>query len=463
MRKSSILYLLTGFILTLGVLSFFSWMSYQRLNAMISYSDQVEKTFRIMNAMEGLSRVVADAETSVRGYVITGDSIYLEPLKRAQLEMPHLIDTLRELVKDNTVQKSRLGLVRNAAILRIQLLENSIALVDNGVFDSVKTSHMMKGRSHMASFHLGIQQMMEQEQQMLQESYQQKNFYQSIAPPMFKRVFLLVGIVFLVLLVLLVREFLQRLRFQHELQVQLMALHQSNAELTQLAFAASHDLQEPVRKIRTFLDRLIIKQRDLLNEDGRHMINRIDHSARRLQGMLEDVSNYMNLIDSDEEKVPVSMIRLLEEVREGLKEQITEKKATLHIGQLPEMKAYPQQVRILFRALLDNALKYSKPGMAPVIDIIATEREGSRLGEAIPHLDKTYDVVMVKDNGIGFDNEFREKIFHLFRRLHTQEKFGGKGIGLATCQRVMANHNGFILADAKPGEGASFTLFFPRD
>ncbi|KIC90869.1 hypothetical protein HY58_07465 [Flavihumibacter sp. ZG627] len=463
MKNPSFIYLLIGFILTLTVLIFFTISSYERLNTMISYSDQVEKTFRVMNKMEGLNSLMKEAETAVRGYIITRDSIYLEPLTIAKNEIPATFEEVKKLVADNDVQRTRMGLIQNAARMRIQVLESSVHMVNAEAYDSVKNDHMMQGRNLMESFKLGMNKMMEYEQKQLVDNYQQKDIYQRMAPTMFRWVFGLVGLAFLILFILLLREFFKRLKYQEELQLQLMALKQSHAELTQLAFAASHDLQEPVRKIRTFSDRLIYKQKEKLDEDGKKILQRIDVSARRLQGMLEDVSGYMNLIDSREEKKLVSVKKIIEEVRDNFRDSISQKNAMITIGNMPELWVYPAQVRSMFRAFIDNALKYSKTGQSPAIIIYSEQIEGRRLGNTFPHLDKTYTAITIKDNGIGFDNEFRDKIFQIFRRLHTQESFSGKGIGLAICQRVMANHNGVILADAKPGEGATFTLLFPRD
>ena len=164
-----------------------------------------------------------------------------------------------------------------------------------------------------------------------------------------------------------------------------------------------------------------------------------------------------------EEKKLVSLKKIIEEAKDNFSDNISQKNAMITIGNMPELWVYPSQVRSMFRALIDNALKYSKAGQSPSITIYSEQIEGRRLGTAVPHLDKTYNAITIQDNGIGFDIEFRDKIFQIFRRLHTQENFSGKGIGLAICQRVMANHNGVIIADAKPGEGASFTLLFPRD
>ena len=257
---------------------------------------------------------------------------------------------------------------------------------------------------------------------------------------------------------------LDRFRFQQKLQEQLLSLKQSNDELTQLAFAASHDLQEPVRKIRTFTDRLRIRQKDNMDKEGQMILERIDASGKRLQGMLEDISTYMNLLEWEEEAVPVSIKKLWDEVLAAEQPRIQELQATISLGDMPDLEIYPSQVKKMFQALLDNALTYNKEGKTPVISITHQEVDVKDIGiKSLPTLQKHYHAITIQDNGIGFENEFKEKVFQLFRRLHTQEERSGKGIGLAICQRVMANHNGVIDAHALVNKGAAFTMYFPKD
>lgn len=362
------------------------------------------------------------------------------------------------------MQVRRLAMVRNTAQLRVGLLETSIPLFNEGGYDSIKIERMQKGRYLMESFKVGLMEMKAQEEQYLKKKFLQKELYQKLTPSIFKQVTGLVGLVFLILFILLVRALVQRYRFQQELEEQVQALKQSNADLTQLAFAASHDLQEPVRKIRTFSDRLLLKQQENLNEEGRMILSRIDYSAKRLQGMLEDISTYMNLVDSEETKEKQPVRKLVEEVVRSFDEVISEKKGVITIGNLPDLEVYPNQFKSLFRSLIDNSLKFSQDKISPAIVIFSEQVDNRQLKDTgLPHLNKDYFAISIRDNGIGFENEFREKIFRLFRRLHSHDTISGKGIGLAICQRVMTNHNGFITAEGKPGEGATFTAYFPRN
>ena len=172
----------------------------------------------------------------------------------------------------------------------------------------------------------------------------------------------------------------------------------------------------------------------------------------------------MDLIGSVEEKIMLDMRKALHEVIRKNEPAIQEAKAQIQADPLPELFVCPSQIKLAFQALLDNAIKFSKPGIAPSIRIYSEVIKAEQLKELIVSpLHASFWVIHFTDNGIGFDNAYRSKIFQLFRRLHHQDEFSGKGIGLAICQRVMSNHQGFISAIGKPGEGARFMLFFPMD
>ena len=437
-KKYSLLYLVIGFILTLVVLGVFVILSNQRLKALISYSDQVEQTYQAIETIEKISNRLKDAETAVRGFVITKDSSYLDPLFKARLDLPVLMDSIKLLTADNEMQRMRLGMLHNTLLLRMKILEDAIPLVNDGTYN--------------------------EEQALLHDRFLQKETYQKLTPGIFRQLSIVVGFVSIALFVLLLLEFLRRLRFQKALQQQVDAIRQSNDELTQLAFAASHDLQEPVRKMRIFTDRLLMKQKKSLPAEELMILGRIDYSARRLQGLLEDISNYMDLIGSVEEKIMLDMRKALHEVIRKNEPAIQEAQAQIQVDPLPELFACPSQIKLIFQALLDNALKFSKPGIPPSIRIYSEPIKAEQLKELIESpLHARFWVIHFTDNGMGFDNVYRSKIFQLFRRLHHQDEFSGRGIGLAICQRVMSNHQGFISAIGKPGEGARFMLFFPMD
>jgi light-regulated signal transduction histidine kinase (bacteriophytochrome) len=181
-----------------------------------------------------------------------------------------------------------------------------------------------------------------------------------------------------------------------------------------------------------------------------------------MQGLIEDLMNYSNLVRGGETLQTIDADRLLQEVIESMKLEIEIKKAMIHVGQMPAITGYEQQLAMMFKALLDNAIKFAKPGVPPVVTIQWVKTNG----EELVHIDwrlakKTFIRISIQDNGIGFNNEFSQKMFLIFQRLHANSEYEGKGIGLAIVERVMTNHNGFVIANGQVDKGALFNLYFP--
>lgn len=281
-------------------------------------------------------------------------------------------------------------------------------------------------------------------------------------PRYFTAIFLFAAFIIVVSFAVILKEYRQRSRYQKELEQKVIEVNAYNVELEQIAFATSHDLQEPLRRIRTFSDRLNWKYRDQLNDEGKMILSRIDYSARRMQGLLEDLMNFVNLVRGGEVLSEINADKLLQSVITYLKQDIEIKRAIIHIGQMPAITGFEKQLFLMFKSLIDNALKFSKPGIPPVVTIQCVQTTGDEL----VHIDKklvkkVFIRISVRDNGIGFSNEFSQKIFLIFQRLHTDSEYEGKGIGLAIVERVMTNHNGYVLASSEVDKGALFNLYFP--
>ena len=237
-------------------------------------------------------------------------------------------------------------------------------------------------------------------------------------------------------------------------------LEKANKELDRFAFMASHDLQEPLRKIRTFSDRLQVKYKDQLDEDGLLNINRIQKSAVRMEELIDDILTFSKLSDQKGLFVKTDMNELVKETVEDLQQTILEKKAELQIGQLPKLEVNPRLMKPLFFNLLSNALKYSKKNIAPVIQISAEDFIKEEMnGQA--DLPEKYCRIYIKDNGIGFEQQYAEQIFEMFQRLHSQAEYKGNGIGLTLCKQIVEKHHGFISALSKANEGTTFIVSLP--
>jgi PAS domain S-box-containing protein len=239
-------------------------------------------------------------------------------------------------------------------------------------------------------------------------------------------------------------------------------LESSNQKLEEFAHAASHDLKEPLRKISFFTSRLKNQLQQRLEEEEIQTFLRIEASVRRMVSLVDDLLQYSHLNQMPLEKEIIDLNKKLQLVLEDIELDIKEKNAVIEIEHLPTIKGYRRQLQQLFQNLISNSLKYAKPGIAPHIIIrskqVLVNENSTVFSDGV---NGKYHLIEVSDNGMGFDPSHNEDIFKLFYRLHQMETLSGTGIGLAIVKKVMQNHNGKIVAQSKPGEGATFRLYFP--
>ena len=230
-------------------------------------------------------------------------------------------------------------------------------------------------------------------------------------------------------------------------------LEQRNVELSAFSYVASHDLQEPLRKIKSFNQLILEQESGTMSAQGQEYFRRSSAAADRMQQLIRDLIAYSKINVAEQTVEPVDLAELVAEVCSDSQETIMLTAAKLHVGTLPSVFV----IRFSFRQLLDNlignALKYHLPDQAPDI-AITYEQVADEAG-------LTQHELTVADRGIGFDPIYSERILHLFKRLHTQQHYSGTGIGLAICQRVMHNHGGTLTATGTPGKGATFTMRWP--
>ena len=247
-----------------------------------------------------------------------------------------------------------------------------------------------------------------------------------------------------------------------ELKAANAELKRSNESLQQFAHIASHDLQEPLRRIQSFSDLLQSQFADNLSDGEKDMVRRIQRSAGRMQLLIKDLLFYSQLSIRQEAFVVVSLTDVLTDVLSDLELSITEKQATVSVAPLPSILGNASRLRQLFQNLLANALKFAPAGTAPLIKIDSVAAQPDALPQSLQdNSDQTFWLITVADNGIGFDVRYKDRIFTPFQRLHSPVNYSGTGIGLAICQRVAQNHGGIIDVDSQVGRGSVFKVFLP--
>jgi signal transduction histidine kinase len=253
-------------------------------------------------------------------------------------------------------------------------------------------------------------------------------------------------------------------RKEQELQQNLLALKRSNDNLEDFTRAASHDLKEPIRKISFFGAQLkTLLQRKENNEEELRLLERMDLATSRMRQLIDDLLSYSHVNVNGYEKEEIDLNDKLKLVLTDLELLIKEKNATITSGNLPTVLGYRRQFQQLFQNLISNSLKYSKSDEAPQITIKAKKLLGADTGMELPPamLTKTFHLIELSDNGIGFDQVDAERIFNVFTRLHGNYEYSGTGVGLSIVRKVVENHDGFIAAHAKPGQGATFRILLP--
>jgi PAS domain S-box-containing protein len=250
-------------------------------------------------------------------------------------------------------------------------------------------------------------------------------------------------------------EITERKLAEERLRVYAKKLEISNQELTDFASVAAHDLQEPLRKIQSFSDRIKIKSKDSIPAEALDYLERVQSSANRMQNLINDLLTYSRVTTKAQPFKPVSLEQVLKQVCSDLEIRIEQTQGKIDFHDLPMIEADPIQMHQLFLNLVGNALKFHKQNIPPVVEITSQEID------TVNGKTKRFCEISVKDNGIGFDEKYRDRIFTIFQRLHGRHEYEGTGIGLAVCRKIIDRHNGTITAHSIPGQGSTFIVSLP--
>ena len=236
------------------------------------------------------------------------------------------------------------------------------------------------------------------------------------------------------------------------------ALERSNRELQDFAYVASHDLQEPLRKVMVFGDRLKSKFGAAIGTEGLDYLDRMQKAAARMQALINDLLTFSRVTTKPQPFVPVNLTQVVNEVISDLEARIEQVKGAVKVGELPTIHAEPMQMRQLFQNLIGNALKFHREGVPPEVRVSATQHKET----PAKGFSREYVSISVADNGIGFDEKYNDRIFQVFQRLHGRTAYEGTGMGLAITRKIAEHHQGRVTAKSKPGEGSTFIITLPK-
>jgi signal transduction histidine kinase len=460
---------LLGFALAFIVILLNAFVSARNTLTLRENDVLVAQSQDVQHDLEAIMSTVKDAESGQRGYIITGDGRYLAPYHEAVAAMPGRLGALREH-RPERFRAERLAQLERLIDTKFTELAQTIELRKvnfNAARDVVMED---RGKATMDEIRALVGGIQREETALLaeREESSRHSFVFSLGSGI-GVVVLSLGVTALAY-ILVRRELAARQRAETEVRqardrleervqqrtFELLelntALERSNHELEQFASVASHDLQEPLRKIQAFGDRLVQRFSNILGEQGREFVERMQHSAVRMRALIDDLLAYSRVASRGKPFEPVDLNQVAEEVVSDLEGRIEQTEGRVDVGPLPTIEGDPLQMRQLFQNLIGNALKFRKPDVAPLV--LVRSESGEENGAATCKLS-------VKDNGIGFDGAYAERIFQLFQRLHGRAEFDGTGMGLAICRKIVERHGGHIMAHSQPGCGSEFVVTLP--
>lgn len=258
-------------------------------------------------------------------------------------------------------------------------------------------------------------------------------------------------------------DFTAMKNLQRRLEEHVAELRSSNTNLEQFAYIASHDLQEPLRKVKSFGDMLQARYGELLGDSGADLIGRMQSAAARMGTLIDDLLTYSRASVKPNDLTVIDANKVLDGVLLDLERAIQQQHAVITKDKLLPVIGKETQIGQIFLNLISNALKFHKPDQRPEIHIASTTTKGKDSGMRLSPEDKEKDfqLIRISDNGIGFDNSYKDRIFQIFQRLNNRSDFPGSGVGLSIVKKVLENHGGYIDANAEPGKGAEFSILLP--
>ena len=466
-----------GFALTSLVLLASGWISFRNLQRLSTNAALVIHTHEVLDEIRDVLGSLAEAETQQRSFLLTGETLYLPLHERAATAARLHVEQLLALTVDNSSHRKALIDLRGNILIRLESLQTGVTIREAEGLDAARRYVQMgKGRREMDVIRQRLGEIERGELELLrQRETQSRVSYRTALATQWTTSLLGLALIAAGYLIA-AREVETRRRgvealthANDKLEARVAerttdlasaneSLRRSNRELEQFASVASHDLQEPLRKIQAFGDRLQTRCEHELGEQGTDYLARMLASAGRMRSLIDALLTFSRVTTKAQPFVEVNLAATTEDVVSDLENQVQRGGGRIEVGEMPTLEADPLQMRQLIQNLIGNGLKFAQPGVPPVVRIASRllEAAGAEAGEAIPRCE-----ISVSDNGIGFEEVYLDRIFELFQRLHGRQEYEGTGMGLAIVRKIVERHGGTITARSSPGNGATFLVTLP--
>ncbi|GGI18144.1 hypothetical protein GCM10008066_12530 [Oxalicibacterium faecigallinarum] len=440
-----------GLIVALMILISLSGMTLIRIQQFAESAKAVEETHLVIEALHQILLDVKDAESAQRGYLLTGHADFLLAHDAVAQRLVGRLTTLRDLTSGHLKQRDQIPILQDMIVQRMETLASGIALFRAPILDRGQIVDLIQGQgmSSMAQLHVQVHRMLATEEEELKRRAALVSHNAASS-----RQWIFFGNLFAVSLLLygvwaILREIEQRKLAQRETQKSMAQLELTNKELESFSYSVSHDLRSPLRAIDGYSRILQEDYADKLDDEGRRILNVVRDSSKKMGMLIDDLLTFSKLGRKPVELRKIDMNELVDDVWRDV---------TSHADKVPAFnKAYllpcygdRALVRQVLFNLLSNSIKYSSTVSEPVIDIFSTEEEDEI-------------VYSVRDNGVGFDMRYYDKLFGVFQRLHSESEFPGTGVGLAIVKRVVVRHGGRVWAQSEPAKETIFNFSLPTE
>jgi signal transduction histidine kinase len=438
-----------GFVLTLAIITTLAIYSFLTIQRLIDTAQLLSHGSRVINNAEQLLVIITDLETGQRGYIITGDKSYLDPYKDARQKLEKHLIQLDSITKDYPEQNNRIDTLTDLITERAARAEVSIAARERSFEEARALILSGQGKALMARIRSLIHRIQEEERLV----FRQQNTVSSKTLRQFQILFIALLVVPAVIMSILFFSILRHFRARSKAEGQLIKasseISHLNKELEAYTYSVSHDLRAPLRSISGYSQILKEDYSPNLDDEGQRVIHVIINNAKRMGQLIDDLLEFSRTGRKEIVKAKIQPEEMVREVVRELTHTQNGRPIHVQIEPLATALADPSMLRQVWINLISNAIKYSAKKDETQIKIGSfNDAEGTGF--------------YIKDNGVGFNMEYKDKLFGVFQRLHKSDEFEGTGVGLALVKRIISRHGGKIWADAALGEGATFYFSLPK-